>query len=230
MTTRSQNGYSVEETSAGLLNPAVGAASIHFAPGVRPDESGQLLIEFARRFDQKVEALGVGCWGYNYRAVRGATDISNHASGTAIDINAPRHPLGATGTFSAAQVAAIHDLLAEFNHAIRWGGDYPGRKDEMHFEINGTWAEVLAALAKVTKPIPVKPVPVEEDVALTPDDIQKIAAAVWAYSIPVDDATQAEYGYANSAYQAASLLRGGDAQGRGARQAIKDLLAKLVTK
>jgi peptidoglycan hydrolase-like protein with peptidoglycan-binding domain len=45
------------------------------------------------------------CWGHAYREISGSTTLSNHASGIAIDINAPRHPLGASGTFSSTQVS-----------------------------------------------------------------------------------------------------------------------------
>ena len=103
----------------------------------------------AGRVDREVERLVSGwCWGHAYRPIRGASTLSNHASGTAIDVNAPRHPLGSSGTFSATQRARIHAILADCNGVVRWGGDYSGRKDEMHFEINVRPGDArLAALA-----------------------------------------------------------------------------------
>ena len=77
------------------------------------------------------------------------TDLSNHAGGYALDLNAPSHGLGAVGTFSPAQVRAIRSVLAEVNGVVRWGGDYTGRKDEMHVEIVGTPAQVAAVAARL---------------------------------------------------------------------------------
>jgi len=74
--------------------------------------------------------------GHAYREISGSTTLSNHASGTAIDLNAPRHPLGASGTFSSTQVSRIRSILTYCDGVVRWGGDYATRKDEMHFEIS----------------------------------------------------------------------------------------------
>ena len=104
----------------------------------------------ARRFDREVEALVKGwCWGHSYRVISGSTSLSNHSSGTAIDCNAPRHPLGSSGTFTATQRSHIRAILNACDGVVRWGGDYSGRKDEMHFEINVRPGDArLAALVK----------------------------------------------------------------------------------
>jgi hypothetical protein len=65
-----------------------------------------------------------------------ASSLSNHSSGTAMDWHAPRHPLASVGTWNSGQVSTIHTIVnVECEGAVRWGGDYTGRKDEMHFEI-----------------------------------------------------------------------------------------------
>ena len=95
-----------------------------------------LLIAFARDFHKQVERINEGQlddWGYAYRDIRGATTLSNHASGTAIDLNATQHPLGAEGTFTDEQARTIRRLCRKYG--LRWGGDYRNRKDEMHFEV-----------------------------------------------------------------------------------------------
>ncbi|EWT05045.1 peptidoglycan-binding protein [Intrasporangium chromatireducens Q5-1] len=132
----SQNGWSAGSSSQiPISGLTVSAAS--FPAGVRSGQVHTILGYVARRFNSEVEALVSGwCWGHNYRAISGSTTLSNHASGTAIDVNAPRHPLGATGTFSSTQRTRIHAILAYCDGVVRWGGDYSGRKDEMHFEIN----------------------------------------------------------------------------------------------
>jgi hypothetical protein len=107
---------------------------------MRDGSTGFLLAHFALFFHQKVEPINEGQWdewGYAVRAVRGqTTGYSNHASGTAMDLNAVAHPLGKVGTFDEAQAAAIRKRLKFYAGCIRWGGDYRGRKDEMHFEID----------------------------------------------------------------------------------------------
>lgn len=143
----SQNGWSAAKDTP-IATLTVGAAS--FAPGVRKGDVHTILGYVAKRFNSEVEKLVKGtCWGFAYRDISGSTDLSNHASGTAIDCNAPQHPLGKAGTFSAAQVKAIHKIIADCNGVVRWGGDYNGRKDEMHFEINVAPGNAkIAALVK----------------------------------------------------------------------------------
>ena len=117
---------------------------------MRKGDVATVLSYVANRFHSEVEPLKwPGNWGYAERKIRGGSSLSNHASGTAIDLNAPAHDLGARGTFSAKQVRALRRIRNDCGGVIRWGGDYRGRKDEMHFEINaGT-----AAVARVAKAI-----------------------------------------------------------------------------
>ncbi|GAA5035989.1 hypothetical protein GCM10023258_38470 [Terrabacter aeriphilus] len=145
----SQNGWPAGSSSTvPLATLSVGAAT--FPAGVRRGDVHVVLGYVARRFDSEVEALVKGwCWGHSYRPISGSTTLSNHSSGTAIDLNAPRHPLGKSGTFTAAQRSRIRAILTSCNGVVRWGGDYSGRKDEMHFEINVRPGDArLAALAK----------------------------------------------------------------------------------
>lgn len=88
-----------------------------------------LCTEYAR----SVEPIRKGwSWGWSYRKIAGSKKWSNHASGTAVDLNAPRHPAGKTGTFSRVQEELIRLLVAASGGVIRWGQAF---KDEMHFEI-----------------------------------------------------------------------------------------------
>ncbi|MFX4272911.1 peptidoglycan-binding protein [Propionibacteriaceae bacterium Y1685] len=130
---RSQNGWTTK--------PALARIHVHgrylFPPGVRKGDVHTILQWVATRFNDDVEPLRDGWnWGYSYRKVRGGASISNHGSGTAIDCNAPNHPLGKSGTFSAAQRRNIDAIVRHCDGVVRWGGNYSGRKDEMHFEIN----------------------------------------------------------------------------------------------
>lgn len=117
---------------------------------VRAGDAYTVLNELARRFNSEVESITrAHSWGWAYRAVRGATVISEHAAGTAVDFNAPRHPLGRSGTFTTAQVRAIRRILNDLDGAVRWGGDYSGRKDEMHFELQGGVSKLAAVARKI---------------------------------------------------------------------------------
>lgn len=143
-----QNGWPADPNRTTLVALTVGGAS--FPGGVRGGDVAVVLRYVAEQFHARVESLYPGwCWGYAYREVTGGGALSNHAGGYALDFNAPNHGLGASGTFSSAQVAAIRAILAEVSGVVRWGGDYTGRKDEMHVEIVGSTAAVAAVAARL---------------------------------------------------------------------------------
>lgn len=110
-----------------------------------------LLVGFAAEFNNLIEKLDVGSlddWGYCYRMVRGTSDkLSNHSSGTAIDLNANSHPLGQVGTFEPGKVPMLRALAHKWG--LKWGGDYQSRKDEMHFEISIDAVKVAALIKKI---------------------------------------------------------------------------------
>ena len=110
-----------------------------------------LLIGFASEFHNLIEPIddnGLDDWGYCYRMVRGTTDkLSNHSSGTAIDLNSSLHKLGQVGTFDPAKVPMLLALCKKY--ALAWGGSYRGRKDEMHFEISIDAVKVAALINKI---------------------------------------------------------------------------------
>lgn len=147
----SQNGWPASSSpgTIGVRPFVVGGAS--FPGGVKSGDVATVLRYVAEQFHVRVEPLHAGwCWGYANRSIRGSGTTSNHASATAIDCNAPDHPLGKRGTFSAAQVKEIRAILAEVDGVVRWGGDYGGRADEMHFEINANAARVAAVAARLS--------------------------------------------------------------------------------
>ena len=110
-----------------------------------------LLIGFAAEFHALIEPIDEGAldeWGYAFRMVRGSTDrLSCHSSGTAIDLNATKHPLAAVGTFPPDKVPMIRALAKKYG--LKWGGDYVNRKDEMHFEIALSPEKVRALITKL---------------------------------------------------------------------------------
>jgi D-alanyl-D-alanine carboxypeptidase/Putative peptidoglycan binding domain len=73
---------------------------------------------------------------YNPRFVRGSTtQLSNHAFGTAFDINQRWNPLGAIPAL-AGHDGSVRELVDIANqHGFYWGGNFRNRPDGMHFEI-----------------------------------------------------------------------------------------------
>lgn len=147
----SQNGWSA---SPHLDLRQLVVDGVAFAPGIRDDDDvAHVLAYFASAFAARVEPLrNPGCWGFSYRADRNqASDLSNHASGTAIDINAPAHPNGiaTSRTFTPAQISEIHKILAECHGALRWGGDYTHTVDAMHVEVNVSPARLHEIVAQM---------------------------------------------------------------------------------
>lgn len=146
----SQNGWVVLDSDTTGSMPRLRSWVI---PGVdrrlllRDGSAGFLLVHLAMWFDATIESVDAGAkddWGYARRQISGSTQWSNHASGTAMDLNATKHPLGTatSKTFSAGEITAIHRRLDFFNDCIGWGGDYSSRPDAMHFEIVRTLGPV----------------------------------------------------------------------------------------
>jgi hypothetical protein len=140
----SQNGWAVFTSApSGNLKWITGR--------VRPGDVMVIFNDLCQRFHAEVEKITVGhSWGWAYRAIRGKTSgFSNHASGTAIDLNAPKHPIGKRNTFTSAQQSKIRAIIRLYDGVIRWGGDYKGRPDDMHFEINASAAAVKRVADKI---------------------------------------------------------------------------------
>jgi len=112
---------------------------------------GPLLAAFAAEFHELIEPIDEGTfddWGYAFRMVRGSTDrLSCHSSGTAIDLNATKHPLGKLGTFPAEKVPMIRALAKKYG--LKWGGDFKSRPDDMHFEVEVSAAKAKALIASL---------------------------------------------------------------------------------
>lgn len=137
---RSGNGWPVPATNSpgdiGVLTYTVPGTDARLA--VKSGPVATILLHVARRVQETVEPLQRSqCGAFSWRPnVNSPSQWSNHASGTAIDLNWLRHPNGARNTFSAAQVVAVRNILSECRGVVRWGGDYTSVADEMHWEIN----------------------------------------------------------------------------------------------
>ena len=112
---------------------------------------GPLLAAFAAEFHELIEPIDEGTfddWGYAFRMVRGSTDrLSCHSSGTAIDLNATKHPLGKAGTFPVEKIPMLRALAKKYG--LKWGGDFKSRPDDMHFEVEVSAAKAKALIASL---------------------------------------------------------------------------------
>ncbi len=143
----SQNGYFIGRSL--IASYAVpGAGGIRVA--LRKGDVSVVLLWLLEQYNAKVEPLRQSdLGGYAERVVRGGVSMSNHSSGTAVDTRWRDHPLGAKGTFSSHERAEIRNILDTLGGCVRWGGDYSGRKDEMHFEIVGSPAKVAKYATRI---------------------------------------------------------------------------------
>lgn len=141
----SQNGWPALASSSSLLYSWNVPGPSNTRLRLRNGSGGFLLVHWATFFDSQIENLDepqLDDWGYAYRPVRGyESGLSNHASGTAEDLNATDHPLGKGETFTQSETEKIHRALERYEGCIRWGGDYQGRKDSMHFELDRPLAD-----------------------------------------------------------------------------------------
>lgn len=146
----SSNGWPASEDQS-----AIGIKS-YPVPGTNlklrcAEKVAPLLIHFAADFHELIEPIDEGTlddWGYCFRKVRGSdTIVSNHSSGTAIDLNSVHHPLAKVNTFRESKLPMLNALVRKYG--LRWGGNYTGRKDEMHFEIDLNAVRVAALIKKL---------------------------------------------------------------------------------
>lgn len=81
--------------------------------------------------DQKqVDKAGASDYGgcFNIRRIAGSNNWSNHSWACAIDLSPGSNGFNMKSTLSSVVIDAFK------RQGARWGGDYHGRKDPMHFE------------------------------------------------------------------------------------------------
>jgi hypothetical protein len=153
---KSDNGWPVIESQSDrsltvIRIPGTGTPGI---PLRVQRDCAPILAYVASRVHQDVTDLKLGNkpgktqdeGGYSFRKIDGSSKYSNHASGTAIDLNWSRFPMFKR-RMTKKQRAAAQAIADELSEVIRWGGNYsPARVDEMHWEIKPgvTKAEVKA--------------------------------------------------------------------------------------
>ena len=112
-----------------------------------PIEKIKLIDEYEANDELSMSDNNTSC--FCYRVVSGTKTLSNHALGTAIDINPLYNPYVANGKVSPASATLYVDRTLDYNHKINkdseiykifikhgwsWGGDWKNKKDYQHFE------------------------------------------------------------------------------------------------
>jgi len=149
MTQTSSNGWtaSADPNEIGVKSYPVKGTKIKLRCA---EKCAPLLVGFAEEFHALIEPIDEGTlddWGYAFRMVRGSlNNLSNHSSGTAIDLNASKHPLGKGGTFPVEKIPMIQALTKKYG--LIWGGNFK-RRDEMHWEIGLSEAKVAALIGSL---------------------------------------------------------------------------------
>lgn len=134
---------------------------------MRHGSCGLVLAHLALRFNDLIERLdlpgpdAVDEGGHSYRPITGGTSWSQHATGTAVDLNWQRHPYAVptAHTFTKRQRDTIHQWLARtYTHnkvrVLEWGGDWPShpgstaKPDAMHFQLRAVGMAMVEALAR----------------------------------------------------------------------------------
>ena len=83
-------------------------------------------LTMSRLRDDALDRFG---GSFCFRTIRGGTRLSEHARGTAIDIDPEGNPLG------SRSVRMPNYAIAAFRAwGFAWGGDFADRRDPMHFE------------------------------------------------------------------------------------------------
>ncbi|MEV6246175.1 hypothetical protein AB0M38_08230 [Streptomyces sp. NPDC051742] len=97
---------------------------------LRAGDTATVLVHAVRRFHYEVDALdrdgepeALAGWVAPTAVRDSRRPESNRASGTAVVIRPGSYPAGARDGFTAAQRLVIHDIVADTEGVVRWGGD-----------------------------------------------------------------------------------------------------------
>lgn len=185
MTAYSENGWPVLTRSK--LHWFTAAGDKFASPNADVAYLAAYLIDQFNDTVEPIDGKVLDDWSWASRPVRGqSTGYSNHASATAWDLNALKHPRGVKGTFTKSQIAAVRKILNKIvddhGHKIfRWGNDYVNATiDAMHFEINATRAQVARARTKL-----------EDEMPLTNADADLVAKRLLSTTIELTAASAA---------------------------------------
>lgn len=101
---------------------------------VRVGVAATILNAWLIYYNRVIDPISSSVWGWS---ATNDVPTSNHLSGTALDINAPKYPWG-TRTMPQTRIAKVRRALDDFAGSIFWGADWD-YADEMHFQL--AWPE-----------------------------------------------------------------------------------------
>lgn len=158
----SQNGWPVFDSTDDLVKFTVSGVEFYAAS----HDVAYLGHDWISWFDKDIESLNLAVsvfphhddWSWSKRLVKGSsTIISNHASATAWDLNATRHPRGVKGTYGRVKRLKMRLRLRRYRDpltgvsVLRLGEFYThALVDGMHVEINAD-REAVARVVKMLK-------------------------------------------------------------------------------
>jgi len=238
----SQNGLSANDRSL-IASFVIPGSTRKIA--LRKGPVSVVLLDWLGFWHNELEPLDTGQlddWGYAERTIRGsATELSNHASGSAGDANALLHPLGVDPrkTLGDAKLARMRARLPLYEGVVRSGAFYTGRKDGMHGEIdklaklaelaariNTGWLAPGVRSYMTGAPVVVKPVPAAPAPSSAPSRAPRIPAFI-APGHPTDPGTVGWVKLAQSCLAEAGLYSGAVdgvmSPGRGTERAVRAL-------
>lgn len=110
---------------------------------------------------------------YNCRKIAGSSNYSLHSYGLALDLNPSRNPF--QSTLKTDMPRAFRDDLKRIKtgngkRVFEWGGDWSGRKDAMHWEVDVSHADLRTGVSHpdLDGPGPDPDPSTEEDDAMLP--------------------------------------------------------------
>jgi hypothetical protein len=140
MMSKSENGWDVIKDQSDKKLIVVRLAKSDIPLRLHKD-AAKLLAYVAVRFDKEVSPLRLNNkpgfqddGGYSFRKIENSIKFSNHASGTAIDLNWQKFPMFRRN-MTKKQVEACRAIVESCEGLVRWGGEYRTNVDQMHFEV-----------------------------------------------------------------------------------------------
>lgn len=123
----SENGWPMVNSNSTVAVEVVPAAR---RVPLRAGDVATILNAWIILYNRRVEPIVTQVWGWS-----ADNDVanSNHMSGTAIDIGAPKYPWGVY-RMPAATRAKVEALLRDFEGVVYWGRNW-NKPDEMHYQI-----------------------------------------------------------------------------------------------
>ncbi|BAD56387.1 M15 family metallopeptidase [Nocardia farcinica] len=126
--THSENGWPMCDRDECVIAD-VPLEFIDTAP-IRRGDAATILGAWMVWYDRNVEEIVSPVWGWSRENL---VRNSNHLSGTAIDLNAPKYPWGRR-VMARDLIDRVRAGLLLFEGCVFWGADWT-RADEMHYQI-----------------------------------------------------------------------------------------------